>query len=81
MRKLILKWLFGTDDIEQYTELLSRAIDLSHTRIDLVDDHLKTLHREQEALKDMLKLIEICKSHGIDVDKEMGLIKESKEEE
>ena len=77
MRNLILNWLFGTDDIEQYIDLLSRAIDLSNGRQDLIADHLKTLHREQEALKDMLKLIEICKKHGIDVDKEMGLIKKS----
>lgn len=75
MKKLILRWLFGTDDIDDYLSLLVDAKNHSQEKIRLIDDHIKTLEDHQEALarnKDyvtmILKLIKICEIHGIDVD-------------
>ena len=45
MRKRILKWLFGTDDIEYYIELLVNARDNTSEQMRLIDDHIKTLDR------------------------------------
>ena len=71
MRKLILNWLFGTDNVERYMELLSRSIAHNREKMDLINNHIKTLHEERENLNIIRKLIWICENHGIDVDEEI----------
>ena len=74
MRKRILKWLFGTDDVKRYMELLRENIEHGRECRDLINSHLKTLDSHMEDLKIMKKLIIICDNHGIDVDKEIKQI-------
>ena len=71
MKKRILKWLFGTDDIQEYIDLLVESRDNTFEQMRLIDDHLKTLDRAKENIYTILKLIKICENHGIDVDKEI----------
>lgn len=81
MRKLILNWLFGTDNVKRYMELLNKSLEHNHESIEhhkeclrLIDDHKATLDKSKQYLNDILKLIKICQNHGIDVDKEMKQI-------
>lgn len=78
MKKLILMWLFGTDDIDSYMHLLRENIgllnkDIEHNEecIALIDHHKKTLEREEWELEMIRKLIKICENHGINVDEEI----------
>lgn len=71
MRNLILKWLFGTDDIKYYIELLVESRDNINEQIRLLDAHKRTLDREKWALDTIGKLIRVCENHGIDVDEEI----------
>ena len=71
MRKLILTWLFGTDDIEDYFELLRKKINYGKKNIEYIDEHIKTLDKAIEDLNTMRKLIKVCENHGIDVDEEI----------
>lgn len=75
MRERILRWLFGTDDIEYYIDLLVKSRDNTKEQMQLIDDHMKTLERSKENCETILKLITICENHGIDVDKEIKHIK------
>lgn len=74
MRERILRWLFGTSDIESYFDLLVKNRDNFHEQMRLIDDHLKTLERSKENIETILKLIKICENHGIDVDEEINHI-------
>jgi hypothetical protein len=81
MKKLILWWLFGTDDIDDYLDLLVNAKNHTQEKIRLIDDHIETLKRNKEALernkeytKIILKLIKVCENHGINVDTEIKSI-------
>ena len=71
MKKLILKWLFGTDKINDYMHVLSDCIDVCQRFEDEIASHIKTLREEQEYLRTILKLIKICENHGINVDEEI----------
>ena len=71
LRKLILRWLFGTDNIEVYTDLLSKSIDYVTKHQKSIEDHIKTLDSQKEDLINIKKLCLICEKHGIDVDKEI----------
>lgn len=71
MRKLILRWLFGTDDIEHYFKLLNRDNKHLQESIDLIDGHLKTLAEEKENLDIIRKLVKVCENHGINADEEI----------
>ena len=71
MKKLILEWLFGTDDIKPYMELLRDSMSHHVECIELIEDHKETLERSKENLNTILKLIKICENHGIDVDEEI----------
>ena len=64
MRKLILYWLFGTDDIDDYLDLLRNCKRYCQKLIDTNNEHIETI-------KELIKLIKICKNHGIDVEKEI----------
>ena len=75
MKKLILEWLFGTDDIKPYMELLRDSIGHHAECIELIEDHKETLARRKEDLNTILKLVKICENHGIDVDEEIKHIK------
>lgn len=77
-RKLILEWLFGTDDVDSYMKLLKKNIDycsdgIKHAEecIELIRDHRKSLEREKWTIETIRKLIKICENHGIDVDEEI----------
>ena len=71
MRKLILRWLFGTDNIDEYTELLGRVINELESHQKTIYKNLEDLEEHRETLDTVRKLIVICKNHGIDVDKEI----------
>jgi hypothetical protein len=75
MRKLILRWLFDTDDIKEYIELLHTAMKSAEKQQEYIKDHIETLKREKELLEDIGKFITICKNHGIDIDEEMKNVK------
>lgn len=64
MKKLILQWLFGVDNIDDYLEVLTRNIKQ-------IESHIKTLDEEKEHITIIRKLIRVCENHGIDVDKEI----------
>lgn len=78
MRKLILKWLFGVDDIDKYVDLIADNVELRDNNIYILSErinelkaHRKTIEEQLDILNDMIKLIKICENHGIDVDKEI----------
>lgn len=71
MKKLILRWLFGTDDIEDYFKLLHKDNERIQDMMDLLDSHLETLAVEKENLDIIRKLIKICENHGINADEEI----------
>lgn len=71
MRERILRWLFGTYDIDDYFDLLVKNRDNFKEQMRLIDEHLKTLERSKENINTILKLIKICENHGIDVDEEI----------
>lgn len=82
MKKIILEWLFGTDNVDRYMALLRENMDhcedgIKHAQecIELIEDHKKTLEREKWELDMVHKLLYICEKHGIDVDEEIKLIK------
>ena len=75
MRNLILEWLFGTDDLEDYIELLHRDNKRIQQQMDLIDDYLKTLDEEKENLNIIRKLVKVCENHGINADEEIKDIK------
>lgn len=78
MRKIILEWLFGVDNVDSYMALLRENMDhceddIKHAQecIELINEHRQTLKRYQEDIDIMRKLIQICENHGIDVDEEI----------
>lgn len=71
MKKRILRWLFGTDDIKEYIDVLVESRDNTYEQMRLIDDHLETLEKSKENINTILKLIKICENHGIDVDEEI----------
>lgn len=71
MRKIILKWLFGTDDIKSYMDVLTDSIKEKKEHINSIKKHQETLDRSMENLDMIQKLLKICENHGIDVDKEL----------
>ena len=75
MKKWILNWLFGTDNVKSYMKLLLEGMDSCKESKYLIDSHLETLRQSKEMTDIALKLIEICKKYGIDVDKEMDALK------
>ena len=82
MRKLILEWLFGTDDIDSYMQLLRDNKDhctdaLKHNNecLELIREHRETIDRAEWFVQLCGKLIRICKNHGIDIDEEIKNIK------
>lgn len=74
MKELILQWLFGTDEIKDYMQLLAESIEHHKECKKLIDDHLETLNRSKENINTLLKLIKICENHGIDIDEEIKQI-------
>lgn len=79
MRERILRWLFGTDDIKEYIDVLVESRDNTYEQMRLIDDHLKTLEKSKENIQTILKLIKICENHGIDVDEEIKHIQLNEE--
>jgi hypothetical protein len=82
MKKLILEWLFGVDNVDRYMELLRENMNhcedgIKHAQecIDLIEHHKETLKREEWELDAIHKLLHICEKHGINVDEEIKLIK------
>ena len=71
MKKLILNWLFGADDIKGYMDLLYESRNYYTDYKNALDDHLETLRKHGEDLDIMRKLIKVCKNHGINVDEEI----------
>ena len=65
MKKLILKWLFGTDDIKRYTEVIGNAMDANERCIKNFNSHIETLNEYRKDIDTMRKLIRICENHGI----------------
>lgn len=74
MRERILMWLFGTDDIKSYFELLVTAKRYCEEHLVTLRDLVKEIERHKESLNLMMKLIKICENHGIDVDEELNYV-------
>ena len=74
MKKWILNWLFGTDNVQRYMEVLRDCRDTHQNYLDEIEDHIKSLKEDKEHIKIILKLIQICENHGIDVNKEFAQI-------
>lgn len=70
-KKLVLEWLFGTDDIKEYMELLRESLNHHKECLELLNDHKETLDRNKWALETLRKTLIICDNHGIDVDEEI----------
>lgn len=75
MKRRVLNWLFGTDNVEKYMDLLYKNLNHSKECRELIDKHLETLKSQQEDLNNIRKLIKICENHGINIDKEVKEIK------
>lgn len=75
LRKLILRWLFDTDNINDYQDLLVDNIDITERFIKELKDHIKTKEDLIEELNTVRKLAIVCRNHGIDPDKEIKHIK------
>jgi len=75
MKKRILNWLFGIENVEEYIQLLHENIECRQKYIIEMNSHLKTLHEERESIDIIRKLIRICENHGIDADEEIKHIK------
>lgn len=75
IRKRILNWLFGTDNVKRYMELLNESIYWENRYIDKINSHLETLNNQMEDVNNVRKLIKICENHGINVDEEIKKIK------
>lgn len=71
MKKLILQWLFGVDNIDNYLEVLTRNRKQIEETIKQIESHIKTLDEEKEHITIIRKLIRVCENHGIDVDEEI----------
>lgn len=71
LKKKILRWLFGTDNVKRYVELLNETMNHTQESLGYINDHLETLKEARENLEDTRKLIQICKNHGIDIDEEI----------
>lgn len=71
MKKLILRWLFSTDDLEDYCKLLHKDNERIKQQMDLIDSYLETLATERENLDIIRKLIKVCENHGINADEEI----------
>jgi hypothetical protein len=69
-----LKWLFGTDDIEDYFDLLVNAKNYCGRLLKELNDHMETLKRGKEDLELLRKVLRVCENHGIDIDKEVKQI-------
>ena len=81
MKKLILQWLFGVDEIDSYMELLRQNRDhltnaLEHTNecLALIREHRETIDRAEWFIKLANDLIKVCEKHGINIDEEIRLI-------
>lgn len=74
MKKIILRWLFGTDDLEDYCKLLHKDNERIKQQMDLIDSYLETLATERENLDIIRKLIKVCENHGINADEEIKKI-------
>lgn len=74
MRKLILMWLFKTDDIKDYFELLRDYKYYIKRHADLIDNNISILEKWMEDLYIMRKLIKICENHEIDIDEEIKYV-------
>ena len=71
MKKLILNWLFGTDNVKKYIDVLHENMQHSKECMGLIDEHIQSLSRHQKTLETTLKLVKICENHGINVDEEI----------
>lgn len=79
IRKIILNWLLGTDNVKEYMELLADNIEVRKGYIEEIASHRTSLEQSKEYFEDTLKLIKICEQHAIDVDKELKCIDNRKE--
>lgn len=79
MRKLILNWLFGTDNVKNYMQVLSEGVDRCQRYENEIVDHIETLGEVKKHINTILKLIKICENHGINVDEELKQIDNIKE--
>ena len=75
MKKLILNWLFGTDNVQRYMELLDENINHCKECEIYLQDHINTLNKHKNDIDLARKLIKICENHGINVDEEIKQIK------
>jgi hypothetical protein len=75
MKKLILNWLFGTDNVERYMDLLDKNINHTKECEHYIQEHIDTLNSQKKDIDLARKLIKICENHGINIDEEIKQIK------
>ena len=80
LRKLILRWLFDTDNINDYQDLLVDNIDTTERLIKEFNAHINTMKKYRADLILIKKLVKVCENHGIDAGKEIKDIKLGDEE-
>ena len=81
MRKIFLRWLFGTSDITKYMDLLSDYLRCNIGYSNELKEHKKSIEQHNQTINESLenlymikKLLKICENHEIDVDKELEQI-------
>lgn len=68
MKRLILNWLFGTDNVKDYMKLLEDYINSIEMNIEL-------LHEGQFYINLVKKLLIVCSNHEIDINEEIKHVK------
>lgn len=74
MRKHVLMWLFGTDDIEEYIEILVSARRYVKEHLQTLHELIKEIEDHKKSLNLIRKLLKICENHGINADEEIKYI-------
>ena len=75
MKKLILNWLFGINNVREYVELLRDDLKNREEYLKDLHKHREALIRERMELQIILNLIAICENHKIDYKKELRELK------
>ena len=79
LRKKVLMWLFETEDVKKYMDILIAYKDELKKHGDTIERNLHELQEHMNTLKLLKKVIKVCKNHSIDIDKEVSELNDSEE--
>jgi hypothetical protein len=80
IRRKVLMWLFETEDIEKYFNILSKYVDEIKEHRDAIQRHLNEIEEHLGTLRLLRKVLTVCQNHSIDIDKEVAELKETDNE-